>query len=345
MLKKDKDGLYYVSEKTGKIYYLHMGVAFETDGVVTDDVIYIMDSGFTEEEYARWINFHDNAEDLILNETFVNWFCGASFLTEDSKEYTKYIKKYVDEYESKKKYPFTEQGVKDFYDDSIANAFEMLTKTGRAIDIDIKVGNMEITVPDTADNYERLGAFLKECQEDTVTIKDIVEERKENIMETNQNNYNYKVDKVICNSCYSEVFLETMNLMYEKFVDGWCATEFLSWLKNTAKDFQHDTEDCNSCKDIFFAIFKDYEDIVSNIIYGTNLQCCIRTEYYVEYYKIEMTEDCSLEEIIPKTQTIEERILKTLEAYHLTNKEVLEKIEFKDLEEQIEYMKTKIKEV
>lgn len=335
MLKQKGDSLHYISDTTGLMYDVEMGMSI-VDQERTSDRCFILTVGMTEDEYKLWENGDYTKE---LDERIVGWFYGVGTENDDNFENT--IKEYVDEYERKKKYPFTEQGVKDFYNDSIDNALEMLNKVGRAIDIDVKVGNMEITIPDTADNYERLGAFLRECQEDTVPIEDIVVERKENIMETNQNNYN--VEKVICNSCYPEVFLETMNLMYEEFVDGWYAIEFLSWLKNTAKDFQYyDTEDCDSCKDIFFAIFKDYEDVVSNIIYGTSLQCCVRTEKYVKYYRIEMTEDCSLEEIVIKTQTMEERILKTLEAYHLTNKEILEKIEFKDLEEQIEYMKTKI---
>jgi len=336
MLKRKGDSLHYISDTTGLMYDVEMGMSI-VDQERTSDRCFILTVGMTEDEYKLWENGDYTKE---LDERIVGWFYGVGTENDDNFENT--IKEYVDEYERKKKYPFTEQGVKDFYDDSIDNSLEMLNKVGRAIDIDVKVGDMEITIPDTADNYERLGAFLKECQEDTVPIRN--EDRKEKIMETNQNNYN--VEKVICNSCYSEVFLKIMNIMHEEFVDGWYAMEFLSWLKKTSEDFQHylDTEDCDGCKDIFFATFSDYEDEVSNIIYGTNLQCCVRTEKYVKYYRICLTWDAKLEKVSP-ILTIEERILKTLEAYYLTNKEVLEEIEIKDLEEQIEYIKTKIKEV
>ena len=50
-------------------------------------------------------------------------------------------------------------------------------------------------------------------------------------------------------------------------------------------------------------------------------------------------------EITPvKAQTMKEKILKTLEAYYITNKEVLSDFEIKDLENQISYMKNMIKE-
>ena len=82
----------------------------------------------------------------------------------------------------------------------------------------------------------------------------------------------------------------------------------------------------------------------SDIKYADQLEKCFMGYENVKYYRIKMTEDCSLEEITPIAQTMEERILKTLEAYHLTNNEVLDEIDLKELEEQIEYMKTKIKE-
>lgn len=172
MIKRNNEGLYYVSETTGKMYYLHKGTSLAGDKEYTDDVCYIMDSGFTEIDYERWMNDEiERTDDNV--EVFVNWFCGATLLEKEEyqKEYEKVVKEYVDEYESKKKYEFTEHGIEDFYNDSIDNALESLDKTNQAIDIDIKVGNMEITIPCTADNYERLGAFLKECQEDTVPIR------------------------------------------------------------------------------------------------------------------------------------------------------------------------------
>ena len=344
MLKKNKEGLYYVSEATGKMYYLSKGTSINGDREYTDDICYIMDSGFTEDEYTRWINDDDTVSHF--NEVFVNWFAGATHLEKEEyqKEYEKVVKEYVDEYESKKKYPFTEQGVKDFYDDSVDNAFEMLTKTGVAIDIDIKVENMEITIPSTADNYERLGVFLKECQEDTVSIRN--EDRKENNMKTNQNNY--EVKKLIVSSCYSGVFDNIFILLINEDVDGWNAMQFTSWLYETAKKFQDLNVNGNCSKDIFFALYDKTEVNMMkdpDIKYGTCLKDCFMDYKNVKYYRIKMTEDCSLEEIIPKTHMMEKRILKTLESYHFINHEVLKEVEVKDLEEQIEYMKRKIKEV
>ena len=172
MLKRNGEGLYYVSETTERLYFLHKGTSLDGDKEYTDDICYIMDSGFTETDYKRWMD--DEIERTDDNaEKFVNFFYGATFLEkkEYKEEYANIVKEYVDEYERKKRYPFTEQGVEDFYNDSIDNTLASLDKTNQAVDIDIIVGDMEITIPCTADNYERLGAFLKECYEDTIPIR------------------------------------------------------------------------------------------------------------------------------------------------------------------------------
>ena len=103
MLKRNHEGLYYISETTGKLYYLHKGTSLDGDKEYTDDVCYIMDSGFTETDHERWMN--DEIERTDNNaEKFVDWFCGATLLEkkEYQEEYTKVIKYYVDEYERKK---------------------------------------------------------------------------------------------------------------------------------------------------------------------------------------------------------------------------------------------------
>ena len=172
MLKRNHEGLYYISDTTGKLYYLHKGTSLDGDKEYTDDVCYIMDSGFTEVDHERWMN--DEIERTDDNaEKFVDWFCGATLLENEKykEEYEKVVKEYVDKYESKKKYEFTKEGVDAFYNDSVDNTLDSLDKTNQAIDIDIIVGDMKITIPCTADNYERLGAFLKECYEDTIPIK------------------------------------------------------------------------------------------------------------------------------------------------------------------------------
>ena len=341
MLKRDKDGLYYVSDKTGRKYELDSGTCINADKECSSDICYILDSGFTEKDYYRWMN--DEIERTDDNEErFVGFFYGALFLTDEKykEEYTKVIEEIVNYYESKKKYEFTKQGVENFYNDSIDNALITIEKTGRAIDIEIKVGKMEITIPDTADNYERLGDFLRECQEDTVPIRkeDRVMEKK---VGTNQNSYATK--NIVENSCYPGVFQATMKVLNEECVDGWEALDFLAWLRNTADAFQNEitAENADSIsKEIFFSIYSDYEDVVVEMKYSLNFQECLRKEKHVKYYRIYLTEDAKFEEIVPlQVQTMEERILNTLEAYLLVNKEVLDEAEIKDLEEQIEYMK------
>ena len=341
MLKRNKEGLYYVSETTKKLYFLHKGTSLDGDQEYTDDVCYIMYSGFTEVEYEKWMN--DEIERTDDNrEILVNFFYGATFLEKEEyqEEYANVVKEYIDEYESKKKYNFTEQGVEDFYHDSIDNALEAIEQTGRAIDIEIKVGKIEITIPDTADNYERLGAFLRECQEDTVPTRK-EEKTMEKKVGSNQNNYVTK--NIVENSCYPGVFQATMKVLNEECVDGWEALDFLAWLRTIADKFQNEitAENADSIsKEIFFSIYSDYEDVVVEMKYSLNFQECLRKEKHVKYYRIYLTEDAKFEEIVPlQVQTMEERILNTLEAYLLVNKEVLCEAEIKDLEEQIEYMK------
>ena len=100
MLKRNKEGLYYVSDTTGKLYFLHKGTSLDGDKEYTDDVCYIMYSGFTEIDHERWMN--DEIERTDNNaEKFVNWFYGATLLEDKNyqEEYAKVIKYYVDEYE------------------------------------------------------------------------------------------------------------------------------------------------------------------------------------------------------------------------------------------------------
>lgn len=168
MLKRNKDGLYYVSDKTGKVYELNYGSGISPDKPCTSDICFILDSGLTEEEYDKIMNNEEFEHEFITK--FVNWFYGASFITDIYASEVQVIKDYVDEYERKKTYEFTEQGVEDFYNDAVDNVIEAI-KSYKTIDINIKVGNLEITIPNTSNNYEMLGAFLRECQKDTVPIK------------------------------------------------------------------------------------------------------------------------------------------------------------------------------
>ena len=98
MLKQDSDGLYYVSETTNRRYELAYGHSFCADK--TDDICYILYSGFTEEEYKAWLNDEfERTDDNV--ETFVGFFYGASFVEGDLEETNRIIKGYVDEFERK----------------------------------------------------------------------------------------------------------------------------------------------------------------------------------------------------------------------------------------------------
>ena len=102
MIKRDKDGLYYVSEKTGKKYDLDYGSCINADKPCTSDICYILDSGFTEVDYYRWLKGEIERTD-DNEEIFVGFFYGATFLAEEKykEEYTNIIKEIVDYYESK----------------------------------------------------------------------------------------------------------------------------------------------------------------------------------------------------------------------------------------------------
>jgi len=100
MLKRNHEGLYYVSDTTQRMYYLHKGTSLAGEKEYTDDVCYIMDSGFTEEDYERWMNDETERTDDNV-EKFVDFFYGATFLEKEDywKEYGEIIKGYIDEYE------------------------------------------------------------------------------------------------------------------------------------------------------------------------------------------------------------------------------------------------------
>lgn len=178
MLKRNKEGLYYVSETSGKLYFLHKGTSLGGDKEYTDDIVYIMDSGFTEENYAKWMDGEiertdDNVEELV------NFFYGATFVEHDLKESEEIIKILVDKYESKKKYSFTNDGIYSFVCDIEEMSYDEVVvkmQNGKKPDEDklaikIQVGNHHITVPYTNNNYINLHQFLIECKENTVEIK------------------------------------------------------------------------------------------------------------------------------------------------------------------------------
>lgn len=274
MLKRNEEGLYYISETTRRLYHLHKGTSLDGDKEYTDDICYIMDSGFTEDEYRRWLD--DDETVSHFEPTFVNWFAGATFLEREEykEEYANIVKEYVDEYEKK--------------------------------------------------------------------ILPIERKEEKNMTKTKQN---YIVVDKIEDSCVSGVIMATVGVLSQSYVEGWEILDFLSWLRKEIEDFQIYLSDINqeASKDVFFVIYSDYTDEVQNIAYGTRLSDCIRTEKYVKYYKINITWDAKLEEI-SLIKTIEERILKTLESYLLVNRYDLSVNEVKDLEEQIEHMKNKIRE-
>ena len=174
MLKRDKDGLYYVSNKTQKRYELDLGFCIDGEKRLSSDICYILDSGLTEAEYFRWRNgLPCNKE---LNETFVGFFYGGTFLTENEnkEEYTNVIKEIVDVYESKIEYAFTEDRIFDFRNDIVDAAFDEVINKNPVkdkLDIKIQVGNRYITVPYTDNNYIGLYDFLRECRKDKVDIK------------------------------------------------------------------------------------------------------------------------------------------------------------------------------
>ena len=345
MLKKNDAGLYFVSDKTGKIYYLHKGTALEANK--TDDVCYIMDSGFTEEEHTRWMN----GEDLECKETFVNWFLGATFLEDDNlrDEYANIIKDYVDEYEKRVDYDFTFDDLDWFLGNIEEDALEEIEKFQNRtwidqdkLDINIRVGNHYVKVPYTDDNYIRLNDFIMECREETVDIKR--ETNKENKDMTNKQEYVTK--KMITDSCYTEVLEDVMAILVEEHIDGWHAAGFLSWLYLEAKECANNFYDGDS-RDLFFALYNKEEiDMMteSNVKFGFSFKDCVMDKYNGKYYRINMTEDCSLEEIVPKCKTIDEQILDTLLAYQDTNKEVLSDVQNIELQDQIDYMRERLKE-
>jgi len=171
MLKRNHEGLYYVSDTTQRMYYLHKGTSLAGEKEYTDDVCYIMDSGFTEEDYERWMNDETERTDDNV-EKFVDFFYGATFLEKEDywKEYGEIIKGYIDEYENKKMYLFNNEEIIKFCEAIEEAALEFaqirldLVKTS----IQIRVGDHSIIVPQTANNYIGLYDFLLKCREDTM---------------------------------------------------------------------------------------------------------------------------------------------------------------------------------
>jgi len=349
MLKKNNDGYYFVSENTGKMYSLDMGGTIGLCPAKTSDRCFILSTGLTEEEYESWQKGDKNLE---IKEKIVGWFYGATFLEDDNyrDEYVKTIKEFVDEYESQVDYDFTFKDLDFFYGNIVDDGLAEFSKTQNGgwinqdnLDINIQVGNHNVKIPYTDDNYIRLNDFILDCRENTVEVKT---EKKE-VENMNLTKQNYIVKNVIVNSCYPEVFQSLFQLLVDNNIDGWNAMDFLAWLHKVAMDFQelNETEDCS--KEIFFALYDSSEvDMLkdADVKYGEQLEDCFMNYKTVKYYRIEMTEDCGLEEIVPRVKTIDEQILETLLAYQMTNKEVLSEVHNKDLQDQIDYMRKKVEE-
>lgn len=98
MMKKDNDGLYYVSE-TGRRYELAAGHCICSNRGSVDDYCYILYSGFTEDEYKKFLNGKIERDDDTW-EVFVGFFAGASFINESFlNETDQIVKNYVDKFE------------------------------------------------------------------------------------------------------------------------------------------------------------------------------------------------------------------------------------------------------
>lgn len=359
MLKRDKEGLYFVSERTGKRYDLDQGYGIAGDERKTSDIIYIIDTGFTEEEYE----VHKKGEIDWLEEEFVGYHYGAYFLStnydrEKDNLIISGIKSLIDNYESQITSIFTRGGIKGFYNAIEEVAYnEVVCKMqcgGKPneddIAIKIKVGNHDIVVPYTDNNYCRLYDFLMQCREDTVDIK--VETEKEKEKDLEKSKQNYVVIKTIDNSCYPSVFQSLFKLLLEKDIDGWYAIGFLKDVYETACKAEDIFYDTNNPTELYFAIY-DPEEIededrgymkAHRINYGYKFEDCFVNHKILHYYRIHMTEDCRLEEIVPRVKTIDEQILETLLSYQMTNKDFLSEVHNKDLQDQIDYMRKKVEE-
>lgn len=352
MLKRNNDGFYYVSDNTGKMYDLDMGVTIGLHPSKKSDRCFIVSTDLTEDEYEIW---KMGTGDKEIKEEIVGWFYGATFLEDDKykDDFINTIKEFVEEYESQITSIFSKVGIQGFYnaiEESSYNEVLYNMQHGRKpnedkIAIKIKVGNQDIVVPYTDNNYCRLYDFLMECREDTIDIKrETEEDGGKKMAESKQN---YIVKNVINDSCYASVFLDVISLVAEEGTDGWYSLNFLSWLYQESKDFDDYQVAAKPARDIYFAIYNKEDVGGSNIKYGTTFKDCLVQEEnlsFQKYFRIHMTEDCSLEEIVPRVKSIDEQILETLLAYQITNKEVLSKLDNKDLQDQIDYMKKKVEE-
>ena len=353
MLKSNKDGLYFVSLKTRMVYNLEMGTTIGLFPCKTSDKCFILSTGLTEEEYDIFMQCKGDKE---IDEKIVGWFYGASFLIDNQfkSDYVRTIQEFVEEYENRTYYQFTLDKLGLFYENIEDDALKELSKmqnVGRVdqdnLDINIRVGNHCITIPYTDDNYIRLNNFILDCRAETVDIK--IESKVKDNMKASTN---YVIKEIINNSCYPETFQNVFKLLYTNNIDGWDAMEFLNFLYKRAKDAEDKYYETHVSTDIYFVIYnKGYEDEKEDYIelpsieYGENLEHCLNDPIKIsKFYKIGMTEDCFLAEIVPKCKTIDEEVLDTLLAYKETNKDVLSVMKIQSLDNQIEYMREKIKE-
>ena len=172
MLNRNKDGLYYVSDNTGKRYQLDQGYGIKGNELRSSDIFYIIDSGLTEEEYENWMN---NPNSEPLQENFVGWSYGAGFLDEDDEDTIEIIKEIIDEYESKEFYDLEEEEVQEFCQLMYDYIYEKLDRMYNGeklnigdLDVKISIGNYTISVPANADYIEGLECYLRKCVEDEI---------------------------------------------------------------------------------------------------------------------------------------------------------------------------------
>lgn len=155
----DDDGKYYVSDKTQNRYTIELGMGVGTAPARTSDIYYIMWTGFTADEYERWLDDEIERENP---EEFVGFLYGGD---------EKYIEEIVARYEIRKSYPFRNEGIIKFGEAIELAAMNELTNERpdfNKLDIKIQVGDHTIVVPQTANNYIGLCDFLFGCREDTI---------------------------------------------------------------------------------------------------------------------------------------------------------------------------------
>lgn len=255
MLKHDeRNGYTYTSQKTNKTYDLLEGISYK--GTSTSDIVFIFDPQIEED----------------LPGKLVGWFYGTENYNGRLLEILCYNQ--VSIYENKMKFDFTNEDIDRFKRDTDNYLCDVLAKKRKSIGTDIKIsiGNHNISVPHTSDNTEMLYEYLKECRENTVSIK---------------------VRETVDLSCYSGVIQSIWKILGNNNVDGHYGIDFLTWFQEQILSVQNyiDENDAKYKKDLYFAI-KGID-----IKYGDSYEAIQDNSNDVEYV-IECTEDCGLYKLV-----------------------------------------------